>query len=620
MCGIAGIFAFTETGKRTLPLAGNAVSPLKRRGPDADGIYMSETACLVHTRLSIIDTSESGSQPFTDDSGRYTLIFNGEFFNYEEYRDKLLTEGVQLHSQSDTEVLLHLLIRHGEKAIPMINGFFSFAFFDKAAETMIVARDRFGIKPLYYYCDHDRFCFASELKGLKEFDIPTQPDHASLRIFFHLNYIPDPWTAYEGVKKLDPGTYFKISVPQTVQESYYTPNSDGRWIGDYREASDSLASVLEDSVKLRLVSDVPLGCFLSGGIDSSVIAALASKHTSHLKTFSIGFADEPYFDETKYARLLAKKHHTDHTEFSLRTKDLLGVLDEVLEYPDEPFADSSALAVYILSRETRKHVTVALSGDGADELFGGYNKHAAELRASAYTSYSKLAKSFLPVLDLFPSGRNSFISNKARQAKKFISGLQLTAADRYWDWAGFADENSNYLEPGAEYMHRRNELTKTIDSSDFNTVLKADVRMVLAGDMLTKVDRMSMANSLEVRCPFLDYRVVDLAFSMPSSFKIDSQNRKKIVKDTFASLLPAELLNRRKQGFEVPLLKWFRADLKNRLDHEVFNEKMIRDQGILDADKVLNVKKQLYSSNPGDAAARTYALLSFQSWYKSNFH
>lgn len=618
MCGIAGIYAFNENGRNKLSSVLKCIPVLKKRGPDSDGSYFADHVGMVHTRLSIIDTSNNASQPFTDDSERYTLIFNGEFFNFLQFRKQLLSEGVSLRSDSDTEVLLHLLIREGGKAIEKINGFFAFAFYDKQENTLLLARDRFGIKPLFYHHGNDAFYYASELKALLNAGVKASPDLASLRAYFHLNYIPGIWTAYEGIKRLEPGTYLELKNGRVEETRYYQlPRSQS--YTDYTTACSDLSQLLEDAVRLRLISDVPLGCFLSGGIDSSIIAALASKHQKRLKTFSIGFKDEPYFDETSFARIVAEKYKTDHTEFSLTTKDLLHSLDHVLDYLDEPFADSSAIAVYTLSKETAKHVTVALSGDGADELFAGYNKHAAELRARSAASIGKLIKSGLPLFDLLPSSRNSFAGNKFRQLRKFAEGAGMSRSERYWRWAGFQSEESNPVDSSTEYLSRKNELLQIADSDDFNNVLRTDVRMVLAGDMLTKVDSMSMANSLEVRTPFLDYRVADLAFSIPVHFKIDSKSRKKILRDTFGDLLSPALLNRRKQGFEVPLLKWFRTDLRSRLESEVFDLNKVKAQGILDPVKVESVRKELFSNNPGDAAAKTYAMLVFQNWYKKNF-
>lgn len=615
MCGIAGVYSFSEAGKNRLQKYTSFINPLKKRGPDADGAFHDDRVGLIHTRLSIIDTSTNASQPFTDSTGRYVLVFNGEFFNYQQHRNELQKKGIAFRSDSDTEVLLNLLITEGESAIPKINGFFAFAFYDTLQGTVILARDRFGIKPLVYFQDQDNVVFASELKSLIKSGISLEPDMASLRMFFHLNYIPGPWTVYKGVRKLEPGTFLKIGKGGVTQMTYY---SASRIISsdNYETACRQLGETLEDAVKLRLVSDVPLGAFLSGGLDSSIITALAAKHKEHLNTFSIGFSDEPYFDETKYARILAKKHNTNHTEFSLKTTDLLTVLDEVLDYIDEPFADSSALAVFILSRETRRHATVALSGDGADELFAGYNKHEAELKARKLNSLRLAFRAGKPILDLLPASRNSKTGNRIRQARKFAEAVSYSQSDRYWRWAGFTPESENPVGNEKEYQLRRSALLNNLESGDFNDVLQADVRMVLAGDMLTKVDSMSMANSLEVRVPFLDYRVADLAFSMPPNFKIDGPVRKKVLRDTFGHLLTPELLNRDKKGFEVPILRWFRNELSSRLDKEVFDPSLIKKQGILNPEKVVALRKKLHSNNPGDAAAQTFAMLVFQAWHK----
>lgn len=387
---------------------------------------------------------------------------------------------------------------------------------------------------------------------------------------------------------------------------------------------------MEASVQRRLISDVPLGAFLSGGIDSSVVAALASKYTSHLKTFSIGFRDEPMFDETRYANLVAKKIKSDHTVFQLTNDDLFQNLFNVLDYIDEPFADSSALPLYILSMQTRKHVTVALSGDGADELFGGYNKHAAEVRIRSNDGVAKALKVLSPFLKLLPQSRNSKSSNFTRQLNRFTDGMKLSAKERYWRWAGFEEEQtvekmlladfSMKTKFREEYLRRKEDSLRFIrEDGDVNDVLYTDMKLVLPGDMLTKVDSMSMANSLEVRTPFLDYEVVNFAFSLPLSSKIDSNGRKKIVRDAFRNILPPELYTRNKQGFEVPLLKWFRNELKSLITDDLLSEKLIREQNIFRYEAIDQLKKKLFSNSPGESVDQVWALIVFQYWWKKYF-
>jgi asparagine synthase (glutamine-hydrolysing) len=371
---------------------------------------------------------------------------------------------------------------------------------------------------------------------------------------------------------------------------------------------------------------VPLGAFLSGGIDSSIVTGLAAKHKANLYTFSIGFKDEKFFDETNYARLVAKHFKTEHTVFSLTNNDLYEHVNSILDYIDEPFADSSAINVYILSKETRKHATVALSGDGADELLAGYNKHAAFYRAIHPGLKESLVASFLPLWKSFPQSRNNFFSNKARQLQRFAEGMKLSSKERYWHWAGFASreqayqlfsQNSKDNLNRHEFNQFKDELLKTIpDKESINDILLTDMNLVLPNDMLTKVDLMSMANALEVRTPFLDFELVNFAFTLPDEFKINPKIRKRIVQDTFREFLPAELYNRPKKGFEVPLLKWLRKEMKSLIEDDLLSEKFVTEQNIFDYPSIVELKKQLNSSNPGDVHARIWALIVFQWWWR----
>ena len=627
MCGITGILAFNENGKKYLEKINASAISLLKRGPDGEGIFKQENIALGHRRLSIIDTSNLAAQPFTDASGRFTLVFNGEIFNYKELRKKLEINGVKFKSQSDTEVLLYLFITEKEKCIEQLDGEFAFAIYDNQKEEIFAARDRFGIKPFFYYKDENKFVFASEMKALIAFDIPKNIDTASLQMYLHLNYIPAPYSIFENVFKLDAGAFLTVNKNgESKKEIYYSiPElKEKNYSTDYPKAQKQLIDLLEQSVQKRMIADVPLGTFLSGGIDSSIITAIASQYTKNLNTFSIGYKDEPHFDETKYAQLVAKKYKTNHTAFMLTNQDLYANLYQVLDYIDEPFADSSALAVNILSMHTKKHVTVSLSGDGADELFAGYNKHAAELKARKGGIKANLVKVSHPLLKQLPKSRNSKSGNKIRQLEKFAEGMKLNPQERYWQWAkwsGFKKEiifSKEYLgskKDFSEFEKRKNNLLKNI-SSDYNSVLLTDVQLVLENDMLVKVDRMSMSQSLEVRVPFLDHKIVDFAFSLPANFKIEKGNRKKILKDAFKDKLPAELYNRGKKGFEVPLLKWFKTDLNSMITNDLLNDTFIMKQGIFNLEEIKKLKEQLFSNNPNDAIERVWAIIVFQYWWK----
>lgn len=631
MCGITGIFAFNLVGKFNMIHVTTATVALQKRGPDVHDVYIDEFVGLGHRRLSIIDTSADGNQPMWDVSKRYGIVFNGEIFNYQELKKELENQGVVFKSSSDTEVLLNLYIREKEECLQKLNGFFSFCIYDKQEQTFFVARDRYGIKPLLYLFDEDKFLFGSEMKAIIEYGIDKEIDHASLFAYLQLNYIPAPATIFGSVKKLMPGHYLKVSYKKIETHCYYTiPISKGKADTiNYDQAKEKLKALLEDSVQRRLISDVPLGAFLSGGIDSSVITALASKHKPDLHTFSIGFRDEKFFDETTYANLVAKHFKTDHTVFSLNNNDLLAHVNDVLDCLDEPFADSSALNVYILSKETRKHATVALSGDGADELLAGYNKHAAFHRIINKGWQENLIGSLAPVLKTLPQSRNNSFGNKIRQAIRFAEGMKLDSKERYWQWAGFAKEPEAYslLSESSkqkldrqEFAKRKQEQLKYISSEEsIQEILLTDMNLVLPNDMLTKVDLMSMANSLEVRVPFLDYRVVDFIFSLPDDFKINRSIRKRILQDAFRDVLPQELYNRPKKGFEVPLLKWFRTELKSLIMDDLLSEKTIHEQGIFEYSQIEKLKLQLMSSNPQDVHARIWGLIVFQWWWRKTF-
>ena len=530
----------------------------------------------------------------------------------------------------DTEVLLKLFVEEKEECLKKINGFFAFAVYDKEEAVLFLARDRIGIKPLLYTIDEDRFIFGSEMKAILAYGINKELNHEALLTYLQLNYIPHPQTILKGINKCPPGHFMWVRKGRLSLHSFYVPGhhkSVNPPSADYEHSKKQLMELLEESVVRRLVSDVPLGAFLSGGIDSSCVTALASRHVDHLKTFSIGYRDEPFFDETGYANQVAEHCGTDHHVFSLTNYDLLKHLDDIVNYLDEPFADSSAIPVFILSRETRKHVTVALSGDGADEIFSGYNKHYALQRTLGRSFRNAIVSLLLPLWTALPKSRSGAFGNFVRQLERFGRGYKLSPGERYWMWASFNNKTQALNLLSAEtrdavndefYESFRSQYLGGLNKdSDLNDFLMADTQLVLPNDMLTKVDLMSMANNLEVRVPFLDHEVVDFAFQLPVHFKIKGITRKKIIRDTFEDILPVEIMNRSKMGFEVPLLKWFRNELSSELDEVVFNQTAIEEQGIYQWKQMQNLRKTLFSGNPRDAHATVWALYVFQKWWKS---
>lgn len=623
MCGIAGIYSFDETGKQKFPLINAAIQSLKKRGPDSVGSSLFENLVLGHTRLSVIDTSQAASQPFADSEGRYTIVYNGEFYNYREVRKNLEQEGVSFYTQSDTEVLLKLYIKEKERTPKLINGCFAFAVYDKVEDELFIARDRMGINPLVFYQGKEMFCFASEMKVLLAMGIPREIDENSLADYLRFNYIPGPHTIFKHVYKLTPGEYIIIKQGKFEKRRYYSiPKPSVIQKYSYDEAQKTLKQKLSEAVQKRLVADVPLGTFLSGGIDSSVIASIASQFTDKLRTFSIGFKDEPFFDETSFAELVSKKIKSDHTVFKLSNNDLLENLYSVLDYIDEPFGDSSALAVHILSMHTRKEVTVALSGDGADELFAGYNKHAAHYNAINGGFTNDVVRLMSPVWNILPKSRNSRFGNLIRQLDRFSAGIKLNGSERYLRWCSIADSKSvgRLINSEINNLAINELLISEMDFDDMNTILYHDMHIVLQNDMLHKVDMMSMANSLEVRTPFLDHEVVDFVFGLPSEFKIDGSMKKKILQDTFRNDLPEELYRRPKHGFEVPLLKWFRNELHGLIFDDLLSRNFIEDQGLFNYNEISLLKQKLLSNNPEDSVARIWGLIVFQYWWKKYMH
>ncbi len=627
MCGITGIYAFNENGKYYFNKINNSVKSLSFRGPDGMGVFKHKNVALGHSRLAVIDTTEAAAQPFTDSSGRYTIIFNGEFYNFKQHQTILKNKGVKFKSNSDTEVLLYLYINEGVSFLKKINGCFALAIYDNKEETLLIARDRFGIKPLIIYNDNDKLIFASEMKAVLAYDVTKKIDNVSLYNYLQFNYIPSPYSIFENTEKLVPGSYILIKNNKIEKKQYYQiPYTKQKADLTYKQAQQKLTELLTNSVKLRMISDVPLGAFLSGGIDSSIIVALASQFTKNLNTFSIGYKDEPFFDETHYANLVAKKYKTNHTVFSLSNDDLFSNLYKVLDYIDEPFADSSALAVNILSMHTRNKVTVALSGDGADEMFAGYNKHMAHFKANNTNILNKIIKTGSPLWKKIPQSRNNKFGNTLRQINRFSEGLNLSDKERYWRWCAINNEKqadyllkSNY--DNKKYQNIKASILENISQkSSISDILYSDMHLVLQSDMLTKVDLMSMANSLEVRTPFLDHNIVDFVFQLPDSYKINKSVKKRILQDTFRQYLPSELYNRPKHGFEVPLLKWFRNELKSMITDDLLNDKFIEEQGVFNVDAIKRMKMKLFSRNPEDIQSQIWGLIVFQYWWKKNFN
>lgn len=587
---------------------------LIHRGPDNLESKLYSNCGLAHARLSVIDTSSAANQPFCDESGRYTLVFNGEIYNYREIRSQLEQEGIQFKTNSDTEVLLILLIKEGVAALDALNGFFAFAFYDLQKNELLLARDRFGIKPLILYADENKYIFSSELSAIYKFPINKTLNQRALNHFFSLTYCPGQDTILEKAEYVLPGHYVIINANDKKIGRYYQYYDIQIDKSNYLNNKTKLVELLSTSVKDRLVSDVPLGSFLSGGLDSSIISLLAKDAKNDLNTFSIGF-DHPYFDESKYAEEVAKHINSNHHTYRLTEKDFKQNFDDFLAQLSEPFADSSAFAMNLLSKNAREEVTVCLSGDGADELFAGYRKHWAEHQLKSLGSLKKTGvKAIATLLSGSASSRQDKRGEFNRKIQKFSRGLRLPDDVRYWEWSSFIDDEDRQnmlIHP----VYQGLNLFDNRSFDDLNDVLRADQEMVLPSDMLRKVDMMSMAHNLEVRTPFLDHRVVEFANSLPVEQKIGKKAGKKILREAFAARLPESVVNREKSGFEIPIQAWLGEDIDRYLGGKLFSRDFLHDQGVFNPIFIEELKLIWNRPQFGDKIYIVWALLVFQSWW-----
>jgi asparagine synthase (glutamine-hydrolysing) len=618
------------------------------RGPDDEGIYIAcanrnsgKTSLRVglgHQRLSIIDLSVAARQPMSNEDGKIWVTYNGEIYNYRALGEELKKKGHHFKSDSDTEVLLHLYEEEGTNAVHRLNGMFAFAIWDENISRLWVCRDRIGIKPLVYYWDGQHFTFASEIKALlTDPSISKELDYEALQLYLAFNYVPAPYTIFKGIKKLEPGKYLLLQDGKIEIKKYWEPPDSIDPVIASLSVQEQIeqfkAPLLEginDAVSSRMIADVPLGAFLSGGIDSSIIVALMARNSDRpVKTFSIGFEDDPLYDETHYARKVAELYGTDHSEFKITYKDMLSVLPDVISAFDEPFADSSAIPTYIVAQKTKKYVTVALSGDGGDELFAGYRSYLSEYWYARYMQIPGLFRKGIieNIIKALPDSRDRKFLEYIRRLKKFLKATKGSFPERLLALKEvFPGEirknlllNNSNNKNGSRNLPLGwiNKLLDSYDGDAINSILYSDFKDSLPGDMLTKVDWMSMKNSLEVRVPLLDHRIVELAFRMNGSLKLYNGRTKYILKEAFKDILPASLFNRPKAGFEVPISRWLKTDLKFLIDKYLKKEKIIK-QGIFDKEIVEDIIKK-HLSPKTDTSWMLWNLIMFQSWYENYF-
>ncbi|MCK7544030.1 asparagine synthase (glutamine-hydrolyzing) [Marinobacter bryozoorum] len=593
------------------------------RGPDAGATWQDDNIGLVHRRLSIIDLSDAGTQPMHSASGRYVIAFNGEIYNYLELRQTLQQSGVVFRTQTDTEVLLALFEQKGSACLDDLNGMFAVAIWDRQSRQLFLARDRLGKKPLYYYKEGSRFAFASEIKALKKVPfVRTDVRYDAVKDFFAYQYVPDPKTIYQNIHKLSPG-HWLITDGQSVEvRQYWDVSFASRGSKSLEEVEGELYELIEDAVRLRMVSDVPLGAFLSGGVDSSVVVGLMAAHASQpVTTCSIGF-DSKRFDEVDWARKVAGLFDTDHHEFTVR-ENVAGSIADIARFFDEPFADPSFVPTYFVSQLARQKVTVALAGDGGDENFAGYSKYRTDQIENRLRNRfpASLRRNLFPYLSQL-AGRLNI--GPARKARSLLSTLAMEPDDAFfitnsffrqsvWDELVAGDlkrETSGYDPAELTRRHYRNA-----DTDDhLSKILYTDIKTYLPGDILVKVDRMSMANSLETRAPLLDYRVVEYAAGIPSALKLKNKEKKFILKDTFSEMLPDAVLYRKKMGFSVPLAQWLGHELKVIADRTFTSQ----SGGLAECFDMELVQRlwQRHLSGDYQFTQELWSMLTFELWWQ----
>ncbi len=647
MCGIAGYWqagsGFEED--RAQAVARDMAGVLDHRGPDAQGVWMDRQAgiALVHTRLSIQDLSPAGAQPMHSLSGRYIIVFNGEIYNHPELRKELERQSTApaWKGHSDTETLLAAIEHWGvEETLKRATGMFALALWDRKKRSLCLARDRMGEKPLYYGWSRGTFLFGSELKALCAFPgFEARLNKAAVSAYLRFSYVPAPHSIYENIHKLSPGHLLYIASPQQGEQpqqywSLETTVREGRgnpFDASYEDVLEELEEVLSGVVSSQMLSDVPLGVFLSGGIDSSLIAALMQKRSNgSVKSFSIGF-EEARFNEAVHAREVARHLGTEHTEFTVTEKDALDLVPQLPHIYDEPFADSSQLPTILLSRLTKQHVTVALSGDGGDEIFGGYNRYI--FGPALWRRFGHMPKTVRQILALLTDRGQRFTTGRAAgPLNKIISGMGLpvTTVDRLAKFGGALGRADHSIEFYRELVsiwpqpqdaviqvaEAETILDQYSDQSEFcsfsQQMMLLDGLTYLPDDILVKVDRASMSASLETRAPFLDRRVVEWASRIPLSMKIEGRTGKKILRDLLFRHVPRELIERPKQGFAIPLDDWLRGGLKEWAGDLLAGENLGKTD-------LLNVETisalwQAHLSGRVNAGAQLWSVLMLQAW------
>ena len=614
MCGIAGYLS--GRGAANADLLRDMCDVIRHRGPDDAGYLNDGPAGLGMRRLSIIDLN-TGHQPISNEDGTIWTVFNGEIYNFVELRDWLESRGHRFRTRTDTEVLVHLYEEEGAGSVARLRGMFAYAIWDSRERKLILARDRLGKKPLHYAALADGFFFGSELKTLRAAGLPADVDEQALRLYFQFGWIPDPWTIFRHARKLPPGCWLEVDAARKHRvERYWSFPAAMRGADSgvtEPEMRQRIRDKIDECVRIRMVADVPLGAFLSGGIDSSVVvASMALQSGAPVKTFSIGFEEADY-NELSYARMVAERYRTDHHEIIVRP-NAIDLVEKLVRQFDEPFGDSSAIPTFIVSEFARKHVKVALSGDGGDELFGGYEIFQDAPRLEGYGRIPGPARSV--------AGQLARLLPYDARGKNFLHMLSRPSAQERYFESNYAPYQMRkrllasewMLDEDYAYLNEFSGCAAPAGSDLLTEMLYFEATCKLSGDMLVKVDRMSMLASLEVRCPLLDHELAELSSQVPNAWKIRGGQGKAILIDAMADRLPPELLHRSKMGFAVPLSPWLRGPLREML-HDHLTGSRFSERGIVNAPFVSQMLDE-HQSGRRDNRTWLWSLLVLEMWFR----
>jgi asparagine synthase (glutamine-hydrolysing) len=619
MCGIAGKIGFGAAVDREAVV--RMCAAMEHRGPDSRGVWFEDGAAIGAQRLAIIDI-EHGDQPVTNEDGTVVAALNGEIYNFGELRDRLVRDGHRFRSHVDTEVLAHLYEEHGERMVDHLRGMFAFAIWDTRRRLLLLARDRAGKKPLFWARRGDRVWFASELRALlADPELRPQVDPRAIDAYLALQYVPHPLSAFQGVQKLAPATTLSVTRDAERQRRYWSLDHSRKLTGvGFEEAAERVRAAVSEATRIRLMSEVPLGAFLSGGVDSSAVVACMAEHMSEpVKTFSIGFPERE-FDEVEHARAVAERFGTDHHEFVVEP-DALSIMPKLARHYGEPYADPSAIPSFYLAEMTKRHVTVALNGDGGDESFAGYSRYRANRMLGWLRSEAAPLRGLGALARRVPEGARD---NSARaRARRILGTAGMTPAARYVTWMSpFPDERRRALlrpdfaapeeDAATAGIHSAWESSSATDLLD--VMLDVDVNTYLPDDLLVKIDIATMAYSVEARSPLLDHAVMELAASLPAGYKLGGGVTKRVLKEAFRGVVPDDILDRPKKGFGVPLRHWFRDELRD-LPREMLLDPGAGTREWLEPHEVERLIDE-HRDERADHSLRLWTLLQLETWHR----